>query len=287
MKRDRLSLQMDMGLLLWLIVLYGVVVTSAIMITPELTMPLIVFANLLFILVVLAYYFGITFALVSSILTVFGVSSYLLYRLFMLGQPIESIWYFWMAALPLGAVGMGLFQAYAGRLKARSDELAAINDRLTVVDEATGIPNERACASDMHIFVTLCARHKLPLCYLQIRLRYYDDLLRITGREGMQDVQRSLIDSIRESLRQEDKIYSMDERGTLGVILVTDAPGARIVASRIREKVAKPQGQSRSANDPLKRLNLQLSIGYAVYEPGMDELASFLEKAEKETEYDV
>lgn len=281
-KREPFDLKMDMGLMAMLTGLYAIAMAATLVASADLLVPQMVMVNLLFVLIILAYYFGLTFSLVSAIISVFGVSSYLLYRLFALGIPIESLWYLWLILLPVGAVGMGIFQTNAQQLQNRAQALADQQLRLVEIDAATGLNNLRALSRDMHIFISLCARHKLPLCYMHIELRYYNDLLRVAGPQGMQALIAKLIQILKQTLRTDDQLYRVDEQGALGAILITDAP--EVVVKRIHQAVEDQSGEDQSAVGQLK---MQVRIGIVPYQSGMDDLSAFLAKAKQETEYDV
>lgn len=281
-KREPFDLKMDMGLMAMLTGLYAIAMAATLVASADLLVPQMVMVNLLFVLIILAYYFGLTFSLVSAIISVFGVSSYLLYRLFALGIPIESLWYLWLILLPVGAVGMGIFQTNAQQLQNRAQALADQQLRLVEIDAATGLNNLRALSRDMRIFISLCARHKLPLCYMHIELRYYNDLLRVAGPQGMQALIAKLIQILKQTLRTDDQLYRVDEQGALGAILITDAP--EVVVKRIHQAVEDQSGEDQSAVGQLK---MQVRIGVVPYQSGMDDLSAFLAKAKQETEYDV
>lgn len=281
-KREPFDLKMDMGLMAMLTGLYAIAMAATLVASADLLVPQMVMVNLLFVLIILAYYFGLTFSLVSAIISVFGVSSYLLYRLFALGIPIESLWYLWLILLPVGAVGMGIFQTNAQQLQNRAQALADQQLRLVEIDAATGLNNLRALSRDMRIFISLCARHKLPLCYMHIELRYYNDLLRVAGPQGMQALITKLIQILKQTLRTDDQLYRVDEQGALGAILITDAP--EVVVKRIHQAVEEQSGEDQSAVGQLK---MQVRIGVVPYQSGMDDLSAFLAKAKQETEYDV
>lgn len=281
-KREPFDLKMDMGLMAMLTGLYAIAMAATLVASADLLVPQMVMVNLLFVLIILAYYFGLTFSLVSAIISVFGVSSYLLYRLFALGTPIESLWYLWLILLPVGAVGMGIFQTNAQQLQNRAQALADQQLRLVEIDAATGLNNLRALSRDMRIFISLCARHKLPLCYMHIELRYYNDLLRVAGPQGMQALIAKLIQTLKQTLRTDDQLYRVDEQGALGAILITDAP--EVVVKRIHQAVEDQSGEDQSSVGQLK---MQVRIGIVPYQSGMDDLSAFLAKAKQETEYDV
>lgn len=280
--REPFDLKMDIGLMAMLVALYAMAMAAALTIPADLLFPQMVVLNLMFVLIILAYYFGLTFALIGAIVSVFGICSYLLYNLFARGVPIDSLWYFWLVTLAVGAVGMGMFQANAQQLQQRAHTLAQQQALLVEIDPATGLNNLRALSRDMRIFISLCARHNLPLCYMHIELRYYDDLLRAAGAQGMQALLAKLIRILRTTLRTDDQLYRVDERGALGVIMISDSP--QTVVKRIHQALEAAEKEDAGSAGQFR---MQARIGVAPYQNGMDNVSNFLAKAKQEMEYDV
>lgn len=281
-KREPFDLKMDIGLMAMLVALYAIAMAAALSIPADLLFPQMIVLNAMFVLIILAYYFGLTFALVSAIVTVFGISSYLLYNLFARGIPIDSLWYFWLVMLPVGAVGMGVFQANAQQLQDHAQLLEHQQEQLVEIDPSTGLNNMRALSRDMRIFISLCSRHQLPLCYMHIEIRYYSDLLRAAGVQRMQDIILNFVQILHTTLRSDDQLYRVDERGAFGIIMISQSPEK--VVARIHQALEDNQKQPDAAQQQYK---LQVRIGFAQYQTGMDDVSNFLAKAKQEMEYDV
>ena len=246
----------------------------------------VIFLNLSFLFAILTYFTTVTAGLVLNLVFIFGYGTYILYRAVALGQPVESLSYFWLVMTPALTLTAWMLTSTQKRLQAENDQLRQQTASLATLDEATLLRNTRSFQRDAEIFMALSKRYNIPLTLLVISVRYWRDLSRlISGREideMIGDVSRLGEDSI----RMNDSLYILETEHPLwGMLLFTDRAGAEVVINRLKEKIA--EFNTVEFADKYK-VELTLVTGAAPYaaETTPTPLA-FIAQARKQMEYDV
>lgn len=188
---------------------------------------------------VLVGYFGrpeACLALCSTITCVWV--TYKLYGVYMNGNVLYLLDYF-LAPMPLlGAVGARM---YCQGIQGISNENAMLRqqvEELVLVDNVTGMYNLRALYRDMQVMVHYCDRNHLPLSLMEIQLRYEAELRGMLPANSFVDLRRRMCEVIRDSVRVEDRVYAVDDKGSVVVLLTTNENDSLVVRSRILNALA-------------------------------------------------
>ena len=88
-----------------------------------------------------------------------------------------------------------------------------------------------------------------------------------------------------DTVRLEDRVYSLDNDGTLGILLTCNRNGARLVEKRLREKIDNPEAFTDIAEKPL-RMEIQLGCLEYKQEYNRDAIL-FKSRVEEEVAYDL
>lgn len=105
------------------------------------------------------------------------------------------------------------------------------------------------------------------------------------SKKQFEQVCQTLAERVEDSLRLEDRLYAVDNRGSVAVLLYCDKAGAGVVAARLRAAIAKKDA---FRNVMEKTIKVDVKIGYLQYDKktisnGME----LFKKTENELQYDV
>ena len=89
-----------------------------------------------------------------------------------------------------------------------------------------------------------------------------------------------------DTVRLEDRVYSLDENGGFGIILTCDREGTKIVEGRIRKKLDDPKWFEGVSD---KQIRTEVKIGYLQYDKAKynRNANDFKEDVEEEVNYDM
>lgn len=248
------------------------------------TVTFIVMLNILYLLVIISYFTSVMASLISCLLFVFGYGSYILYQVVIARQTVANAAYFWIVLIPLACIAVAFYRTYLLDIQERILAFNRKQELFIGFDETTNHLNERMFHYEMARFMSMAKRGYIKLTLLVIRLKYYDDILKIIGRAGVEELFRDIGASIDDATRAEDIPYFVDGKGEFTLVTITDAKGGAIVKERVRNSIGTVHLQ-----DKLKTYNLavEVQIGIAEYTPEIRNALEFQKLAEKDMEFDV
>ncbi|XOQ45249.1 MAG: hypothetical protein ACFWTN_12500 [Clostridium sp.] len=280
----RSLLLQDIGMLLFLACLF--ISTMIVAFSPEslLTQNLIMLL-LLFFTAVLAVFRAQYAAIVLTAFQIFAFTAYKLYLYFSERAQIEQTDYLW-AFLLLGVLaGLILFIREYSATETANAILNQQLEELTVVDSLTGLENLRSLYFNLARTMSLSARNGTSMGLMLIKLRYGSELKRILSRRGFERLRQRLAEIVQNTLRLEDRVYSIDQEGSIGIIYFCDASGAQAIRNRLLHAVERKDA---FAGITEKSIRVEVRIAFAEYDPsfGTDAIP-FFRKVESELQYDV
>lgn len=216
------------------------------------------------------------------------ILAYTIYKLYMYsayGNSLTVEAYAW-AVIPAAAVlSMSLFVSASVRLEMVNEFLSSQVEEYVMVDESTGLYNRRSLFNDLGKNMAYAARNGLDITLMVVRLKYADELKRILSSGQFRELKRVAAEKVQDALRVEDRVYGIDEDGTIAMILTCDKSGAGIVERRIRGAF-----QEKNAFNGImgKEMRVDLKIGYLQYDGEVHTNAvAFFNQTENELQYDV
>jgi GGDEF domain-containing protein len=236
------------------------------------------------IIAIFSYYTGVTFSLLLTLIADFTYSSYNLYLSFAKGLSIGTEVYFWIIVIPLTAVVVSLLSRHILALQLEYNSLEVENKSLVMIDSLTGIRNSIALFNELPIYMSMSKRYKIPITLMLVRFKYGDRLRNILGESGFKDVIINVSDILNESLRVEDRKYILKDEITFAFILISDDAGCKIVKNRFKENLNKLNMDNLRI---FKNIKPEVQVGYYIYNEEIIDAFDFLDKAEKEIEYDI
>ena len=183
-----------------------------------------------------------------------------------------SKWLAWVALAGLAVAGL-LLSLMGLRLLHSRKRLATLNaqlERLARVDVLTGLSNRRAIEETLVSAISAARRHESPVAVLLIDIDHFKRVNDTQGHQAGDAVLCATGQALERALRTEDSVGRWGGEEFLAVLPNTDAPGALVIAERLRAHAAKPEP---GGADP--RGAITVTIGVACWESGgMDDLIS-------------
>ncbi|NFG24950.1 GGDEF domain-containing protein [Clostridium botulinum] len=239
--------------------------------------------TLIMIIAVISYYTNVTFSLIVTLIVDFIYMSVKLYLNLTGNITVEFNTYYWIITIPITALIVSLMSKNIVLLQEKVIALQEENSRLIMIDEYTGIRNDKAIMMELPIYMNISKRHNLPLTLIMVKVKFADKLKRILGKKKYLELLVQTCDILKKALREEDVKYILNE-STLAFITITNEEGAKVVKKRFRENVNNADFIQYSLYENVK---LDIQMGSCTFDKSIKDSMEFLIKAEKEIEYDI
>lgn len=284
-KRATGYLFQDVGIFLLLAVIFtGALVVAngdASIYIESVVMLLGVFIGLLF-----AAFKMNAIAIVIAGFEILAYSAYKLYFLYAYSRDILPICYAWLLLPLVGVATMIMFVSGSQRTEIENDVLKEQVEELVMVNSLTGQYNLRSLYNDLRKQISYAERNSLPICLMLVKLRYEPELKKILSRSHYEAVIQKLSSIVEDAVRVEDRIYSIDNNGSLAIMLTCNIEGTVFVVNRIKSRVNEKEAFE-GITDRAIKVEIQIAtLQYSKEEFGDDVLA-FKQKVESELQYDV
>lgn len=274
----------DIGICVLLISLFASVVVSALLgqafFTENLVMTVVVFLAVL-----LAAFRVNGFAIVVASAQTVIFLAFKLLKMFTQDTPIDTPSYLWLAIPGLAVLGMTLFIKGVNRLQLDNNILSKQVEDLIMIDPLTGFYNLRSMYMDIQTQISFAERNDKKICLMILRPRYRKELKNVLKREQYDTTIVKLSKYVFDTVRLEDRVYSLDGDGTIGVLLTCDRAGARLVEKRLRDKIEIEEAFADIAEKPI-RMEIQLGCLEYKQEYNRDAIL-FKSQVEEEVAYDI
>lgn len=228
--------------------------------------------------------------LIPVIFAAVGTVSFAGFKIYSLigeGSDFKYISFLWIVIPALCTFGMYLYSKGYRLLNLDNAILKQQIEELVMVDRITGLYNLRSMFMDMQTQISYAERNNTPVSLMIIRLRYPAEMRKVLKREQYEKVLNQMASIIKDSVRLEDRVYSIDNMGGFGLILTCDVEGTKLVEERIREKMADPMYFSKISDK--HKIRAEIKIGFLEYskEKYNRDANSFKNDVEEEVEFDI
>ena len=193
---------------------------------------------------------------------------------------------YFVTVLPLlGSGAAALFSRSMRHVNAENKLLRRQVDEQVLVDDVTELYNLRAMYRDAQMMTGYCVRNHLPISLMIIQMRYESELRGMLSHSRYIQLRKRLAELVMDSVRVEDKVYCIDEHGTMAILLTSNEANSAYVRSRIIAAVTKED-----AFDGILERGTHMDLRFACKEYdehfGKDMMA-FKKAVESELAYDV
>jgi GGDEF domain-containing protein len=110
-------------------------------------------------------------------------------------------------------------------------------NELIMTDPVTGLYNLRSMYMDIQTQISYAERNGKDICLMILKPKYIDELKAALKPKEFKEVVERLSKTVCDTVRLEDRVYSIDSEGGFGIILTCDLEGAGLVEERLAEKL--------------------------------------------------
>lgn len=242
-----------------------------------------IMVTLVMIVALASYYLNRTFVLVIILIIDFVYTSYNFFISVVSDVKIGEGVFFWIVIIPVTAFIVSFLSEEINNLENSYTKIISYNEKFIKVDVSTGLRNISAFMEEMPVYIKLYKRYNVHVSLILVRIKYGNRILKIVGKEYFNKVLVKCSEELSDSLRFEDRKYIVDD-DTFAFIIISDKDGASIVKNRLKKSIGElKMGKEILYND----LNIEVQIGSYTINESINDAMEFIERAEKELEYDV
>lgn len=276
-------LQQDIGILGFWISIVGIILsiyTEETNGTEYLIMFLILCVPVLFCLYKMPL---LSFALTGTQILVYAI--YKIYNWAVWNEPITGASYAWLVIPAAVIFFLQIFVYGTTVIELKNEILREQVEELVVIDPLTGLYNQRGLFAEVTRQMSYVKRNKMKICMMVVKLKYDQELRSILSVNQFGRLRQEMAEIAEDTLRMEDRLYAIDENGTLAVLLTCDKAGAQVVERRLK---AAFEDKAAFRNIVDNTIKVETKIGYVEYdEEKVSSAMDFLRQAENEVQYDV
>ena len=190
-----------------------------------------------FIAVAFAFFGRISLSIIIAGGLVCGWTAFKLYSIYANGTALISLDYLWLPAPLLLAGSACLFQSGSSKLEDENLMLRGQVEELVMVEPLTGLYNLRAMYREIPQMSRFCMRRKMPLSLMLVQLRYPTELRSFLSARHFDMLKQRLAEIVHNQLRIEDRLFSVDDVGSLAILLSSEELGCDLVKRRLRTNI--------------------------------------------------
>ncbi|MFA9378048.1 MAG: diguanylate cyclase domain-containing protein [Lachnotalea sp.] len=247
-----------------------------------------------FIIMLMATFFAILLAgfklsslsIVAAGFSVLSYSAYKLYFSLAYFKEIDLLCYSWIV-FPIIAVGAMLMFVYGNtQTELENDILKEQVEEMVMINSLTGLYNLRSLYNDLQKQIAYATRNNMSISLMIVKLRYEQELRNILSRSHYETLIQKMTELVVDVVRVEDKTFSLDNYGTMGIILTCDDKGSEFAKKRIKARVEDLdafKGITSSA------IQVKVKVAYLEFDEEVygNDMITFKQKVESELQYDV
>ncbi|MDD3335793.1 MAG: hypothetical protein PHI98_09820 [Eubacteriales bacterium] len=211
--------------------------------------------------------------------------SYKLYMYYAQGVVLIITDYFMIPLPMLGALSAALFQNSLRQINSENSILRQQVEDLVLVDEATGLYNLRALYRDLPMMIRYGERNHLAICLMILQPRYEQELRGMLSYRQYTELRQRMATLVQDNVRIEDRVYSLNDSGMLGIVLTTDEKDSSYVRARLLNAFATTKVFEGILEQNV-HLNLRIACKEYNKEYGND-MMHYKQVVESELAYDV
>ena len=229
----------------------------------------------------------LTIAIIVGAVAVVVFVGLKVYSIVALGKAVPPISFLWVLLPALAIVGIMLYVKRYTPLTLENALLKKQIAELVMIDPVTGLYNLRSMFMDIQTQISYAERNDSPISLMIIRLRYPAEMRKVLKAAQYEKVIKQLSLLLVDTVRLEDRVYSIDENGGFAVILTCDRDGTKIVENRLRSKMDDPKWFEGIAEK--QQIRTEVKIGYLQYDKSKYNRNAnlFKDDVEEEVNYDM
>lgn len=223
-------------------------------------------------------------AVVVGGLQTFFFTAYKAYRMLSGTESASWISYLWLGLPLLSICSLLFFMSSSYRAELEMERLDSRLREMAVQEPVTGLYNLKSMYVDLERQIAYAKRNKLSLALLLIELRYPQELKSILTSAQFDRLRLRLAEYVEDQIRLEDRIYAIDDKGSLGIICTCDKAGAEIMKRRIKKAIDDKAFFSDITD---RAVRIEVRAGCYEFSDKISNGMELKQKAENELQYDV
>jgi GGDEF domain-containing protein len=274
----------DIGMLIFLTVIF---ISTLVFSNAEKDMLLEnnIMLLIMFLGIVCAIFSKLTLGIIISASQTLIYTVYKLFYVYAYGIQIKPSCYLWSLFPLLSVFSIILFRKGMERVETENNMLKQQVEELVMIDPLTGLYNLNSFYHDILAQVQYTKRNNIPMTLMIVKLRHEEELRKALNKRNYELLLQRFAEIVKDGTRIEDKIYSLNQNGELGIILTCNAEGAIIVRNRFRYNLEKKDAFEGITD---RAIRVRAQIAFLEYKLDMeDDFMAFKERVEGELQYDV
>lgn len=270
-----------LSLFVFIFLIVGIVILS---IRTENKLNVFIMLSVIFFIIMLTYLSNSVVGLITSSITIFIYTSYILYNNITHNIEVEFISYIWIIAIPISSIIMGNINKNINKLQLTNIKLTEQYKELVTIDSETGLRNLKIFYNDVNMEISKSVRHTTTFSLMIVKLPYYENLQTIFGESKTNKIVKYISSNIVECTRNEDIIYSL-QKDMIGILMPNTAlEGSKVVRDRIKKRIKE---LNLDLNNKGKYVNIDVKIAILEYRDTFGDSINFKNIVEEELQYDV
>lgn len=123
------------------------------------------------------------------------------------------------------------------------------HEELVLISPSTGLYNLKCLHCDLRMEQAYCERNKRILSLMAIQIVLPEETDKSWGEKILADVYRAIGIMIIDLVRVEDRVYSMNEEGLYGVLMICSKEQSEVVVDRMKRTLCNKENYSRLLED--------------------------------------
>lgn len=253
----------DLGMLLYLVALFG---GTLILGFSEETLRLqnAVMLLLAFLVALLVAFRMRVAAIICAALQILLFCAYKLYQYAAFHISIEYTAYAWPFLILAVLGGMHMFISMYASMETVNGMLNRRIDELTLLDSLTGLENLRSLYASLKRYMAHSQRHGTAMGLMLVQLRYPNEVRKVLSAQEFNILRSNMAQAVENVMRVEDRVFTMDDRGSIGIIYFSDPEGAPIIKRRV---LAAVEGAPLLNETRRKTFTVEIKVVYKQYSP--------------------
>ncbi len=285
-KRATGYLLQDIGLIVFLISIGAMAFTMGNAGSEALLLEFAIMMMGAFLAILLAGFKLISLSVVVAGFEIVAYTAYKIFGVYAYSEPIDWLCYIWIVLPIISVVSMYLFVYGNRQTELENDVLKEQVEELVMVNSLTGLYNLRSLYLDLQKQVAYAERNNIFICLMIVEIRYEQELRSVLSRRNYEDMIQTVANIVVDAVRVEDRVYSLDNKGTVGVMLTCDKAGSEFAKNRIKTRIENREAFKGITDSSI---NVEVRIACIQYDKEQfgNDMILFKQKTESELQYDV
>lgn len=151
-------------------------------------------------------------------------------------DDMNKVSFGWIVVPGLLVIGYSFVNRGKVEMERSQEVMSEQINELIMTDPVTGLYNLRSMYMDIQTQISYAERNNKHICLMILHPKYINEMKTVLKQKEFDEVVVRLSKVVCDTVRLEDRVYSIDSEGGFGVILTCDLAGAKLVEERLVSK---------------------------------------------------